>query len=105
MNSQAIAAIEEHVFTYAMRQPFEQRRRPGPLLLYDPDRPSKAPLHSLLARQFPAAFADLEEDQTRAARAGIWADEFLRIVSCFTWISCLDLQYCSTGAYHQQAIP
>ncbi|MCE2484854.1 MAG: hypothetical protein J4F42_05040 [Desulfurellaceae bacterium] len=77
MNSQAIAAIEEHVFTYAMRQPFEQRRRPGPLLLYDPDRPSKDPLRSLLARQFPAAFADLEEDQAWAARAGIWAGAFV----------------------------
>ena len=65
MNSQASATIEEHVFTYAMQQPFEQRRRPGPLLLYGPDRPSEAMLRSLLGREFTVAFADLHDAEWR----------------------------------------
>ena len=65
MNTQAIAAIEEHVFTQALQQPFEQRRPPGPLLLYGPDRPSEATLRSLLRREFTLAFADLTDAKWR----------------------------------------
>ena len=44
-----------------MRQPFEQRRRPGPLLLYGPGRPSQAELRALLGRQCTVAVADLQD--------------------------------------------
>ena len=65
MNRQAIAAIEEHVFTQALQQPFEQRRRPGPLLLYGPGRPSEGALRSLLRREFTLALADLTDAKWR----------------------------------------
>ena len=65
MNSQASAAIEEHVFTPALWQPFEQQRRPGPLLVYGPGRPSEATLRSLLGREFTVAFADLTDARWR----------------------------------------
>ena len=65
MNSRTSAAIEEHVFTQDLLQPFEQRRRPGPLLLYGPGRPSEATLRSLLAREFTVAFADFQNAKWR----------------------------------------
>ena len=65
MNSQTSAAIEQHLLTYDVRQPFEQRRRPGPLLLYGPGRPSQAELRSLLGRQYTVAVADLQDARWR----------------------------------------
>jgi len=65
MNNQTSAAIEEHVFTQDLRQPFEQCRRPGPLLLYGVGRPSEAWLRSLLARDFMVVFADLQDARWR----------------------------------------
>lgn len=61
MNSQMAATIEQHLVTYNVRQPFEQRRPPGPLLLYGCQRPTPAALHSLLAERFTVAVADLQD--------------------------------------------
>ena len=65
MPNNAIAAIEQHLFASDMRQPFEQRRRPGPLLLYGPGRPSLAELRALLGRQCTVAVADLQDTRWR----------------------------------------
>lgn len=65
MGNHIIAEIERHLFAYDTRQPFEQRRRPGPLLLYGPGRPSQAELRALLGRQYTAAVADLQDARWR----------------------------------------
>ena len=65
MNSQTRATIEQHLFAADMRQPFEQQRRPNPLLLYGSGRPSQAERRSLLGRQCTAAFADLQDARWR----------------------------------------
>ena len=65
MHSQTSAIIEQHLFASDMRQPFEQRRRPGPLLLYGPGRPSQAELRALLGRQCTVAVADFQDARWR----------------------------------------
>ena len=61
MRSQISAAIEEHLVTYDVRRPFEQRRPPGALLLYGCHRPDHTALRSLLAERFTLAVADLQD--------------------------------------------
>ena len=85
MNSQSSAAIEEHVFTQALQQPFEQQRRPGPLLVYGPDRLSEATLRSLLGRQFTVAFANLTDAR--------WRESNL--------LFCYQLAHCLVGGLRQ----
>ena len=65
MHNQTSAAIEQHLFASNVQQPFEQRRRPGPLLLYGPGRPRQAELRALLGRQFTVAVADLQDARWR----------------------------------------
>ena len=65
MRSQISAALEEHLVTCDVRQPFAQRRPPGALLLYGCHRPTAAALRPLLAERFTVAVADLQDARWR----------------------------------------
>ena len=65
MRSLISAAIEEHLVTYDVRQPFAQRRPPGALLLCSRHRPDPTALRSLLAERFTVAVADLHDARWR----------------------------------------
>ena len=91
MNSQVSAVIEEHVFTQALLQPFEQQRRPGPLLVYGPGCPSEATLRSLLGREFTLAFAALTDAKWRESN----------LMFCYQLAQCLvdGLRQVDAGAH------
>ena len=65
MRSQISAAIEEHLVTYDVRQPFAQRRTPGALLICGCHRPDHTALRSLLSERFTVAVANLQDAEWR----------------------------------------
>ncbi len=79
MDSRIMAAIEEHLVTYDVRQPFAQRRPPGALLLSGCHQPDPTALHSLLAERFTVAVADLQDARWRESN----------LIFCYQLARCL----------------